>query len=102
MREYELFIPLNYNDGTPIEAEAIQSIGRRLLEEFGGVTFFSQPNQGFWRMGGVTYRDEIVIFRVLAPRRRQARRFLSQFKRELRERLQQEEILIVERNVDTV
>jgi hypothetical protein len=37
-----------------------------LLERFEGLTFFPQPNEGFWRMGDVTYRDEIVIYRVLA------------------------------------
>lgn len=101
MKEYDLFIPLNYNDGTPIEAEKIQDISRRLLEEFSGVTFFSQPNEGFWKMGGVTYRDEIVIFRVLAQKRA-GRRFLSKLKRELIETLDQEAILIIERDVQTL
>ena len=46
MKEYDLFIPLFYNDGTPIEPVKIQVLQARLLEFFNGVTFFPQPNQG--------------------------------------------------------
>jgi hypothetical protein len=102
VREYDLFVPLNYNDGTPIDPDKIPEISRRLLDEFGGLTFFSQPNEGLWRMGDVTYRDDVVIFRVLARNRRSARRFLSALKAELLESLKQEEILIVERSIDTI
>ena len=68
MKEYDLYVPLTYNDGTPIEAKTIERIGQRMLERFGGVTFFPQPNEGLWRMGEVTFRDQIVIFRVLSAK----------------------------------
>lgn len=76
MKEYDLFIPLCYNDGSPIEARKLQSLQVRLLQFFDGVTFFPQPNEGYWRMGDVTYRDEIVIYRVVAKNARLDRRFL--------------------------
>ena len=65
MKEYDLFVPLYYNDGSPVEAEKLFELKRRLLDQFEGLTFFPQANEGFWRAGGVTYRDEIVIFRIL-------------------------------------
>ena len=102
MKEYDLYVPLNYNDGTPVEAKLIERIGQRLLEQFGGVTFFPQPNQGSWRMGSVTFRDEIVIFRVLSGNVRTARRFFRALKQELKAELEQEEILLVEREVETL
>ena len=102
MKEYELFLPLTYNDGTAIEPRFFKSLRLRLLEHFDGVTFFPQPNQGFWRMGNVTFRDEIVIFRVVTSRTAYARRFLRSLKEELKKRLGQEEILIIEREVDTL
>jgi hypothetical protein len=102
VQEYDLFIPLLNNDGTPIEAAKFQDLQSRLLDEFGGLTFLPQPNQGFWRMGEVTYRDEIVIYRVLASKPRAARRFLARLKEELKKSLRQEELLIVERTVGTV
>jgi hypothetical protein len=53
-------------------------------------------------MGDVTFRDEIVIFRVLASNARSARRFLRQLKERLKKELDQEQILIVERDVGTL
>ena len=102
MKEYELYVPLRYNDGVPVEVAKIDRIGERLLEQFGGVTFFPQPNQGMWKMGPVTFHDEIVIFRVLAAHARTARRFFQGLKAELKEELQQEEILIVEKDAEVL
>ena|SRR5438270_5486417 len=94
--------PCFYNDGTPIESSKFQRLQAELLEHFEGLTFFPQPNEGFWKMGEVTYRDEIVIYRVLAARAAAARRFLADLKRRLKREFDQEEILIVERNVETL
>jgi hypothetical protein len=93
---------LYYNDGTPIDPRVIPALRVRLLEQFNGVTFFPQPNEGYWQMAGMTYRDEIVIFRVVASNTRVARRFLRQLKEELKRDLRQEEILIIERDVETL
>jgi hypothetical protein len=51
---------------------------------------------------GITYRDAIVIYRVLTSDAQEARQFLSALKERLKEQLQQEEILIVERDVETL
>jgi hypothetical protein len=51
-------------------------------------------------MGTVTYRDEIVIYRVVTAKVRPARRFLRQLKDELKRIFRQEEIFIVERDVE--
>jgi hypothetical protein len=100
VKEYELYVPLTYNDGSPIEGEKIERIGENLLEQFGGVTFFPQPNQGRWRMGGVTFQDQIVIFRVLTSRAWSARRYFKTLIRELKTELNQEEILVVEKDAE--
>jgi hypothetical protein len=102
VKEYDLYVPLTYNDGTLIEPRTIERIGQGLLEQFGGVTFFPQPNEGLWRMGPVTYRDQIVIFRVLSANARRARRYFKALKQELKTKLEQEEILVVERDVETL
>jgi hypothetical protein len=102
VKEYDLFVPLYYNDGRQIEPQKFQELQKQLLDQFGGLTFFPQPNTGFWTMAGITYRDEIVIYRVITSDEQEARRFLSDLKRRLKEELQQEEILIVERDVETL
>ena len=91
VKEYDLYVPLNYNDGSPVEPEKLERLQEKLLDQFPGVTFFPQPNQGFWTYGGVTYRDEIVVYRVIAGRVREARRFFRQLKDELKDDLRQEE-----------
>ena len=98
MKEYDIFIPLYYNDGSPIESAKFQKLQSRLLEKFEGLTYFPQPNQGFWKFGEITYRDEIVIFRVIS-RELGSRTFLTELKLDLRKEFKQEEILIIEREV---
>jgi len=93
-------VPLFYNDGSPVKPRTIEGIGERLLAQFGGLTFFPQPNEGYWTMGDSTFRDKVVIFRVLTAKVALARRFFKRFKEELKEELLQEEILIVERDVE--
>lgn len=100
MKEYDLLVPLTHNDGRPIEAKVFVHLRERLLEEFGGLTFFPQSNEGYWTFGGVTYRDDIVIYRVITNKVRAARRFFSRLKIELKRELEQEEILIVERDAE--
>lgn len=100
MKEYDIYVPLTYNDGSAVEPRKLVRLRERLLEQFGGVTFFPQSNDGFWTQGGVTYRDEIVIYRVITDKVRTARRFLTQLKADLKRDLKQEEILIVEKDAD--
>jgi hypothetical protein len=102
VREYDSYVPLNYNDGSPIEAAKIDEIGTSLLNEFGGYTFFPQPKKGAWKMGRVVFRDDIAIYRVHASDVRAARRFLRRLKEELKKSLRQEEILIVEKEAQTL
>ena len=102
MKEYELYVPLTYNDGSPIEPEKIEGIGEQMLKQFGGVTFFPQPNEGLWRVGPVTFRDQVVIFRVLTENVREARGFFRALKENLKKELRQEEILIVEKDAETL
>jgi hypothetical protein len=102
VKEYDLFVPLCYNDGSPIEGRKLQRIQATLLEHFDGLTYFPQPNEGYWKYGGVVYRDEIVVYRILTEKTRTARRFLMEFKARLKRELRQEDILIVERDVDTL
>jgi hypothetical protein len=102
VREYEIYVPLTHNDGTPVEPGKLVQLRERLLEQFGGLTYFPQRNEGFWRFGGVTYRDEIVIYRILTEQEQEARDFFRALKQYLKRELQQEEILIVEKVADAL
>lgn len=41
MKEYDLYVPLAYNDGRPIEGRKLARLRERLLAVFGGLTFLS-------------------------------------------------------------
>ena len=102
LKEYDIFVPLYYNDGRQVEPQKFQDLQQRLIDRFGGLTFFPQPNEGFWTLADMTYRDEIVIYRVLTSDEQEAREFLVTLKERLKSELEQEEILIVERDVETL
>ena len=42
MKDYDLFVPLYYNDGRPVELPKFQALQQQLLDQFGGLTFFPQ------------------------------------------------------------
>ena len=102
MKEYDIFVPLSYNDGTSIEAFKLQRIQARLLDHFEGLTYFPQPNEGVWRFGEVVYRDAVVIYRVITRDAVASRRFLEIFKTDLKRDLQQLEVLTVEREIGLI
>ena len=62
-------------------------------------TYFPQANQGFWKFGDITYRDEIVIYRVISQDSSASREYLTKLKEHLKQEFQQLDILIIEREV---
>ncbi len=100
MKEYDLFLPLTDNDGHAFSPRMFREVQNELLSQFGGVTFFPQPNSGMWTMAGVTYQDEIVVYRVITPHAGKARRFFRSYKEKLKTDFDQLEVLIVERDVE--
>ncbi len=99
MKEYDLYLPLHFNDGRPVEPAVVQQVKNALVSEFGGLTHFPQENEGIWKLGGKTFRDRIVILRVLADDPARGREFFSNFKVELQRVLEQADILVIEREV---
>ena len=99
MREYDIFLPLYYNNGEPVDPRKFQALQKWILDRFDGITAFPQPNKGIWRMADVEYQDEIVIYRVIARRSKRIRSMFVKLKKKLMSAFGQEDILIVERNV---
>ncbi|MGN6554928.1 MAG: hypothetical protein ACTHLW_14570 [Verrucomicrobiota bacterium] len=102
MKEYDLYLPLAYNDGRPIPEELLKDVKKMLLDEFGGFTHFPQENEGVWKLGGVVFHDRVVILRVLSDHPLETRRFFAELRVELMRRLEQADLLIVQRSVSLV
>jgi hypothetical protein len=99
VKEFDIYIPLRHGDGQKVDARKLKRIQSELVDRFGGLTNFPQANLGLWKFGNVVYRDEIVIYRVLSSEARAATRFLRAMRRRLESELNQDEILIVARDV---
>ena len=100
MREFEIYLPSTRNDGSKLDPKKLDAIREILLLSFGGYTESKYEKQGAWRMGGVSYYDEISIIKVLASETCDFD--LRDFKRRAEEELEQEAILIVDRDVRIV
>jgi hypothetical protein len=99
MLEYELYLPLHHNDGRPIDPEKLKDLKKRLVDQFGGLTHFQQENEGIWKIGDHTFRDRIEILRVLASDEVSAQQYFAKLKADLRRELDQQDFLIVSRQV---
>ena len=97
MQEYEIYLPATKNNGTPIEASKIQEIKDGLVRAFGGYTHLNHRSEGAWRMGGVTFHDQVTIVRVLDDG--SSHFDMMAFKRSIEISLQQEAVLIISRQV---
>lgn len=102
MKEYDLYLPLTYNDGHAIPEEKLNAFKKMMLDEFGGFTHFPQRNEGAWQLGGVVFHDQMIILRVLSNDPAHTRHFFSELRIELMRELEQADILIVEREVTLV
>jgi len=101
MNKYEIYLPLKYNSGTAIEPEKIEQIQEQLMAVFGAITVssFFAPFQGTWRYGGVEFVDDIIRIEVIT---KEELEFFKNFKRRLKRKLRQIEILITMQHIHTV
>jgi hypothetical protein len=91
---YEILLPLQYNDGTPVEPEKFQETRRELVRRFGALTMDAPPASGLWMSGGREYTDELIRFVVDTEATPDTDEFFRDFKERLKERFRQIEIWI--------
>ena len=86
-------MPLKYNNGAAIEPEKLKQIRQQLMAVFGAITVSSKsaPFEGTWRYGGVEFVDDIVRIEVIT---KEELEFFKNFKRRLRRKLRQIDVLI--------
>jgi hypothetical protein len=99
IRNIEIYLPLEYNDGRPVPESKYISIQQELLNRFGGVTSVQRqfPLQGVWRSGTAIYHDRVVVFSVMDFREEtqlQCLHYVERLKGRLKKKMDQLEILI--------
>ena len=99
IRGIEIYLPLDFNDGSPIPDAKYISLQEELLNRFGGVTSVQRqfPLQGIWQAETSTYHDRVVVFSVMDFQewtQLECLRYLQRLKARLKKKLDQREILI--------
>ena len=99
IRSVEIYLPLDYNDGTPIEESKYVALQRELLRRFGGVTSTQRqfPLQGLWQSGTQVFQDRVVVFTAIDFRSKtdfELVRYLERLKGRLKRKFDQLDVLI--------
>jgi hypothetical protein len=99
IRGIDIYLPLDYNDGTPIPEAKYIALQEELLGRFHGVTSVQRqfPLRGVWQTGATTYHDQVVVLSVMDFRegtQLERLRYLQRLKRRLKNQFEQLEILI--------
>jgi hypothetical protein len=100
--EYDIFVPLVEASGERYAEAMTDALKNEIADYFGGITDTHHRHEGLWKVGGMTVRDELVIWRVLSDKGPVGDEFLSRIKTRLEKALRQDLILIVRRSVETV
>lgn len=100
--EYDLYFPFVNKAGVRVADKVFNDTKQKLTEFFGGLTDFQHRTEGRWTFGGVTYFDDVVLLRMLSDDPTRAREFVKTIQRELEATLEQQEILVIEREVSRI
>ena len=97
-RQYNIHLPLFYNDGRRIEPEKFEQVETLVSERYGGFTSIRQetPLRGSWRGEERIYTDMIIVISVISAAEdfTTDEEFFTQYKEELEGTFEQEEIFI--------
>jgi hypothetical protein len=99
IRSIDVYLPLDYNDGQPVEEAKFVALQEELLRRYGGVTSTQRqfPLQGVWQSETEVYQDRVVVFSVMDFQSRtefENVRYLERLKGRLKKKFDQLEILI--------
>jgi hypothetical protein len=95
-----VLLPLQFNDGREVPAEWLAEAVLEVVEHFGTASYETQKVEGHWRHSGVTYRDNLVRVVVDVPDLVKNRRWMKQFKKRWKARLEQLELWMVSYRIE--
>tara|TARA_R110002049_G_scaffold268572_1_gene445051 strand:- start:13757 stop:14236 length:480 start_codon:yes stop_codon:yes gene_type:complete len=99
MKLIELFLPCQRPSGEKVEAVEFERVEQTLTQMFGGATAYRRAATGHWkRSAGDVEVDEITVVEVVTDSF--DRQWWCEFRRELLNRFQQDELLVRVTEVD--
>ena len=103
-RRYEIYLPLTHNDGRRVERSKFGRTGDELLAQFGGLTRMKADAgaafKGDWVSEGRLFSDDIIAYVIYTLDVNAGDAFMRDYKRVLKRRFKQDEILLVAQIVE--
>jgi hypothetical protein len=101
-RRYEILLPLQYNDGSPVPDADLNQTREELLAQFNGVSILPGSIAGVWIHEGTRYEDSLVRITVDVEDTPENRQFFVTWKPTLLQRFRQLEIYITSFVIDVI
>jgi len=99
-RRFEVLLPLAFNDGRPVPQDWLAEAVLEVVEHFGAASYETQRVEGHWRRADILYRDDLARLVVDVPDSLANRRWMKQFKKRWKARLDQLELWMVSYRID--
>jgi hypothetical protein len=97
---YEVLLPLQFNDGRAVPSDWLAEAVLEVADHFGAASYETQKVEGHWRHGGVLYRDDLVRIVIDVPDLAKNRRWMKQFKKHWKARLEQLELWVISYGIE--
>jgi hypothetical protein len=95
-----VLLPLQFNDGRAVPSEWLAEAVLEVVVRFGAASYETQKVEGHWRHGGVLYRDDLVRIVIDVPDLVKNRRWMKQFKKRWKDRLEQLELWVISYGIE--
>ena len=98
-----ILVPKFYNDGTQVEINKHRKTAQELTKKFNGCTQENSPLIGKWKdESGKEFNDINFVFWVVCKNSSQNRLFLKKYKKKLKKRYDQKEIMMYSVSIDPI
>lgn len=95
MRRFEILLPLQLNDGSPVPPAALHQVLDEVRQRFGAVSFETQTIHGIWENQGALFRDDLSRLFVDVPDTAENIAWFTAFKERLKADFQQLELWVI-------
>jgi hypothetical protein len=93
-RRFEILLPQQFNDGSPIPNDLVGQTIVELRVRFGALSSETQIIRGIWEHAGQSYRDELIRLFIDVADTPENQQFFRDFKEQLKARFQQIDIRV--------
>jgi len=91
-RRFEILLPQQFNDGSPVPDELVGQTIVELRLRFGALSSETQIIRGIWEHAGQSHRDELIRVFIDVDDTPENQQFFRDFKEQLKTRFQQIDI----------